>query len=652
MNRKLALPAVLLTYLFALALVIAAGARADEHGPRLFLPLLSEPGAAPMGAGSSGGPIAVSPGGDLVWVVNPDAGSISAVDARRNALAATISVGGEPWALALTPDGRTVLVLDRAGGQLVAVDAARRVVRARLQLGAEPGQVLAHQAGDWAYVTLRSADALAIIDLNTLSVLRRVALPPHPYALALAGDGARLYVTHQQAQPTRPGGMAEDDGAVGLVSVLDTAGEVLGQIQLPPDAHGFANQLAGIAIYAGRAWVPHIRAAPELPNQLSSIVFAAVASLDLAAGADDPAARLSLNDEEVFGSPVNNPVAAVPSPDGRLLYIVLAGSDLVEVVDVASPSAPRLVGFIPAGRNPRGIALSPDGRRGYVMSYLSRAMTVLDLEHRTLVTEILVAAESWDAATLQGAIRFHTAADPRMSRAGWISCASCHADGGTDGVTWLLTDGPRQTPPLWNAGETLPWHWSAALDEPQDIEGSIHTLQFGLGLAPGSDPPLLGAPNVGRSADLDALAAFLRRGFTAPAVPEPPGGVARGRTLFVDLGCATCHSGPNWTRSALPGAAGTLDPDANGMVDVVLTDVGTLNEADIRGASGFDVPSLLGVGRTAPYMHDGSLSTLVAVLSSGHPQPGRPAVPLPADDLAALAAFLQSIDSLTPALPS
>jgi mono/diheme cytochrome c family protein len=201
---------------------------------------------------------------------------------------------------------------------------------------------------------------------------------------------------------------------------------------------------------------------------------------------------------------------------------------------------------------------------------------------------------------------------------------------------------------LWYARETRPWHWSAALDEPQDVEETIQLIQRGLGLAPGTDPPQLGSPNAGRSADLDALAAFIERGIRAPALPPVGGDVALGRSLFESTGCAACHGGPAWTSSALPGPAGTLDPDGNGMVDAVLRNVGTLNTLDVRGETGFDPPSLLNVGLTAPYLHDGSMSTLEALLASGHPDPQGSGNGLDGAQITALAAFLRTIAANTP----
>lgn len=640
--------------LLALACLAMFGLRAATSSraavPRqAYLPLLAGNGLTEYATWSA--PIAVAPSDGAAWVVNPDAGSVTRVDEQLGA-SPPLAVGQEPWSLAFAPDGRTLYVVDRAAGTLVLVDTLRQSVRATLPLGPEPGGLVLDQSGLHAYVALTAADELLVVDTARLAITARIAVKGAPYALAFGASGAadaRLYVTHVQGL-LRPGGReATDDGKQGLVSVISPqTNTVATEIVLPPDSHGFPNMLASIAVAGGRAWVPHTRAAPALPNGLSTTTFAAVATLDRGANAEDTSARLLLNDELVFGSPVNTPLAVAPSPDGTTLYVVLAGSDLVEVIDIATPTAPRLVRFLPAGKNPRGIAISADGRRGYVMSYLSRAVTVLDLQGLAVIATVPVVGETLPADVLRGKQLFNSAGDPRMARGGWVACASCHLDGGADGVTWLFPDGPRQSPPLWNASQTLPWHWSAALDEPQDVEDTIQVIQLGLGLAPGNDPPLLGTPHAGRGSDLDALAAYMARGIRTPS-PPLTSDVAAGRRLFLARGCATCHGGPTWTTSALAGPPGTLDADGNGMVDTVLRDVGTYTAADRRGASGFDVPALLGVGLSAPYLHDGSQPTLEVLLASGHPTPGGGAA-LTAEETARLAAFLRTIGPATPPL--
>jgi cytochrome c peroxidase len=102
--------------------------------------------------------------------------------------------------------------------------------------------------------------------------------------------------------------------------------------------------------------------------------------------------------------------------------------------------------------------------------------------------------------------------DPRMSADGRVSCASCHNDGGEDGRVWDFTgfgEGLRNTITLRGQGGTRngPVHWSGNFDEIQDFENQIRSLPHGTGLITTGDPnPPLGAPNAGRSADLDALA--------------------------------------------------------------------------------------------------------------------------------------------------
>jgi YVTN family beta-propeller protein len=606
------------------------------------------------GRPSWGSTITTSPLDEAIWVVNPDSGSISMVDSQTLAKMSEIPVGYTPWSLAFSPDGRRLYVLDRTGGQLFVVNAQAQDLCARIPVGPYPAHIALSPGGETLYVTVTNQDEVAVIDTVSLRVADRLSVSARPFAIAITDDGdgddddETIYITHLLAFPNSGAGQGSDDSGLGRVTVVNAGNhEVEEQIALAPDSHGYPNQLAAISIFGNRAWVPHIRAASALPNGLTTTIFAAVSELNLDLDQEDFQARILLNDQQIFGSPVNNPVEAIPSPDGQTLYVVLAGSNLVEVIDVSVSGQPHLVRFLPAGSNPRGMALSRDGRRGYVMNYLSRSMSILDLEGLEIIAEVPVTGETLDLEVLRGKILFNNATDPRLSQGSWISCASCHSDGGTDGVTWMLPDGPRQTPPLWNAALTLPGHWSATLDETQDVEETIQALQHGLGLAPGLDPPLLGQPNAGRSADLDALAAFLEYGIQLPAGPRVSGDMALGRTVFHSAGCAACHGGPTWTSSALPGPAGTLDPDGNGSIDSVLRDVGTLNPLDVRGQNGFDPPSLLGVGQTPPYLHDGSIPNLEALLDAEHPDPDGNGNGLNAQEKAALVSFLEAINHNT-----
>jgi len=639
--------------------VSAGGGEEQAATPSaLFLPLIQHgfiftPTQQTDARASWSSPIAISPLDQSIWTVNPDAASITVIDRNRLVRVAEIRVGHEPWALAVAPDGQRVYVADRATGQFFGIDPVSDTIVLTLTVGYELGGLALSPSGDYAYLTSTATNEVVLINTRTQQVIKRIPVDYQPYAIAVTndGDGAdddeRAYVTHLFAQPRAGGLEATDDGREGRVTVLDLAtATVLHQIVLPPNATGFPNLLTSITLADGRAWVPYLRAAPDLPNSLTTRVFAATSVLDLNSQNEMTAAYLPLNDQEIFGSPVNNPSAAIPSPDGKRLYIVLAGSDLLEVVDIATPHQPKLEKFVAVGMNPRGMALSADGTQGYVMNYLARSVSVVDLTTLAVTAVITTADETLPPDVLRGKILFHNAVDPKLSQGSWISCASCHPDGGTDSVTWIFPDGPRQTPPIWNAEQTLPWHWSAALDEAQDVEETIHLIQLGLGLAAGRDPAQLGPPNAGRAADLDALAAFMQQGIRTPRV-KPDDDVQPGRALFMTAGCADCHGDVAWTTSALPGLPSELDPDGNGMIDSVLHDVGTLNPRDVRGATGFDIPSLLNIGLTAPYFHDGSAPTMAALLAAGHPAPSTDQQRLTSSEITALVAFLQTIGPTT-----
>ena len=401
-------------------LILTPSSNASSMQPRaaiahtIFLPLVFTERQPQPGRASWGAPIAVSPLDGSIWVVNPDAGSVSVIEASSLEKSAEIPLGEAPWSLVVAPDGSSIYILDRAKGTLVVVDGVERAVRAVLPVGAEPGQIALSPSGRRAYITLTSSDQMLAVDTVHLTVLTAVPVAARPYALAVTDDGdaadndEKIYITHLQAFPRPDGEPGRDDGKEGLVTVLDASGlTVKRQIHLAPDAHGFPNLLLGISLWDQQAWIPLVRSAPDLPRGLTTTVFAAVSVLDFTGDVEDIPAHLPLNDQEIFGSPVNNPVAAVPAPNGKTLYIVLAGSNLVEAVDISRPYQPRLLKFLPVGSNPRGMTLSLDGRWGYVMNYLSRSISVLDMEKLAWTAEIPVTGETLPPEVIRGKILFN-----------------------------------------------------------------------------------------------------------------------------------------------------------------------------------------------------------------------------------------------------
>ena len=231
-------------------------------------------------------------------------------------------------------------------------------------------------------------------------------------------------------------------------------------------------------------------------------------------------------------------------------------------------------------------------------------MSVIDSKSFEIIGTVTLTSIPLSREILQGKKIFNSAAAPVLTTDRWISCASCRFDGGTDGKTWLgFPDGPRNTPALFGVGQTLPIHWSGDLDELQDVELTIRTIQFGTGLVAGLAHDSLGSPHSGLSPDLDALAAYME------SIELPPSryvsnkeAIQRGQDQFTAFGCQVCHTPPLFT-------------------DRQLHDVGTGNPVLEKNSHGrgtnFDTPSLRGIWLTGPYFHDGSAASLAQVFRTG-----------------------------------
>ncbi len=501
-------------------------------------------------------------GVDRVVTVNPDSNSITIAGVKE------ISVCSTPQTLAI--DGNRAFVVCR-DGMLDEVDlGAQRVTRA-VPTGFDPFGVIVN--GGRVYVSITGESSILVIDESTLSPIGTIATEEFPRGLAVSGG--LLYVTHFRS---------------GRVSVIDTNTlTVTRVISTGTDS----NVSQSIVVKGARAYLPQTRSNSSNPALLfDSTAFPIVSVIDLASGVNLNAERIAI---DIADRPSSLPIDVAMTSSGKAL-VVNAGSDDVSIIDLATR---RAVAHVSAGSNPRGIVLSADERFAYVNNTLSGTVSVLDLATNMVTSTIEVTKIPLDPSILNGKILFSTSNRTALARDRWISCATCHFDGGTDGRTWFFRDGPRNTPPLFGVADTLPMHWSGDLDELQDVESTVRNIQAGTGLAPGPsncEPACNAAPpNAGRSKDLDDLAAFMRVLRAAPRSVLMSDAAIRGGDVFNAAGCASCHVPPLYT-------------------DLQKHDVGTGTSPLERKGTSFDTPSLRGIAFTAPYFHDGSAATLLDVV--------------------------------------
>ena len=243
------------------------------------------------------------------------------------------------------------------------------------------------------------------------------------------------------------------------------------------------------------------------------------------------------------------------------------------------------------GANPRAVTFSPDGKRFYVYNALDFNVVAYNAVTTRRLETVQVTRNPLSAEILLGKKLFYSANQPMAGRR-WISCSSCHPDGQPDGRTWKNPEGLRNTQSFRGMAWTHPIHWSADRDEVQDFQHTIRgQLMQGRGLLRGRANPSLGKPNKGLSKSLDALAAY-SNSHTFTLSPFAKNGLGesakRGKAVFFSK-----------------------------KTKIVRHDVGTgKDDPGEKMGPSYDTPTLLGIYRTAPYLHHGKAKTLRDVLTS------------------------------------
>jgi cytochrome c peroxidase len=224
--------------------------------------------------------------------------------------------------------------------------------------------------------------------------------------------------------------------------------------------------------------------------------------------------------------------------------------------------------------------------------------------------------------------------DPRLSGSGVIACATCHnpglawGDGLPKGIGHMGTRLDRHTPTILNVAYGEPYFWdgrAATLEE--QAKGPMES---------GREMNMQAADLVRRVRDIHGYSVAFKRVFPAQPIStdliaaaiatfertiisrDAPfdrwvsgddhaisAGAVRGFVLFNGkANCAVCHQGWRMTDDGFHDAG---LPDRDRGRALIAPGIEQLEQA-------FKTPTLRNIDQRAPYMHDGSLATLDAVI--------------------------------------
>jgi len=554
---------------------------------------------------------------DTVYVANRGSNTVSVLRKGEKAVSATLETGLEPTGLALTTDGRQLLVTSNtardtaAHGVLTAFDTSTLQRAWELPVGEEP-RAVAVVAGNKALVSLYKRGEVATVDLARQAVTSdpsKAAVYTEANATRL-GTGSTVGSTRVSTSSSFHPRAAADiittpDGTRAFTPVVWAREDAIAR--RPSSAGGYyssggpcsigAVATAGIVTYETTGGDPQPRV-----DDLTACV--AIGTNTNSTG-DFPISTFASTTGGVEAA-VQGPTVGVTDPTGAWVFVVnresqnvailpadrRAGSDL----DFARTGT-SIRSLVRVGPGADGIAVTRDGTKAFVYSQFNHQVETLVAKGRgasavvvNTQQPIVVTGEVLMPELAEGRKMFFDALNPKMSSPQTtVACSTCHLEGREDGHVWMFPDGPRQTPSL--AGRdllaTAPFHWSGEFPSIGDF--NVHTIRERMG-----GVGLLAS----EASNLDKFIGSMPVAPSPVAKADPV--VARGRSAFEKAQCASCHAGE------------LLTDNSN-------HDVGTLNlrspvsnERD-NGAvvtQGFNVPSLKGIARSAPYLHDGSEATL------------------------------------------
>ena len=553
--------------------------------------------------------VALVNGGRHLLAANRQSGSISVIDTATRRVRAEQDVGRGLADIVALPDDRHVLAVDQAGHDVLLLDVHADAIQTldTVRVSPDPVRIAVARDGSACVVASSWSRRLTFLEIARtqspakvplLKVIGTLDLPFCPREVVCSRDGSRLVVA---------------DAFGGKLALVDWRRRSLESVRLLP-----AHNIRGLALGAdGKTLVvAHQMLNPLARSTFDDLHWGLLISNHLRViqleAVLNPAADL-VRAGRVFelgdvGKGAADPSGLAVDPAGNLI-VALGGVN--EVAITKAPGQP--LRRVAVGQGPGAVAVSQDEKVVYIASRLDDTISVVEIDSGRNVATIPLGPRPEMSLVDRGERLFY---DARLSHDGWMSCQSCHTEGHTCGLkSDTLGDesygAAKKIPSLLGVGTTGPWTWTGSMEKLEDqVRTSIQTTMHAPKPAPTAE-------------QVRALTAYLRSllplspGLTS-GERTPDAATLRGRALFQARKCDACHAPPEYT-----------SPDR--------FDVGLTDEVGNRR---FNPPSLRGVSRREPFLHDGRASTLEDLFQRDrHP---RESV-LTAQEISDLVSFLRTL---------
>jgi len=492
--------------------------------------------------------------GGLLFVVNTPADTVDVIDVQTFEIRKRIDVGVDPVSVAVRPDGKELWVSNHVSDSVSVIDTEAssstylQVVDTVQDFDPETKATrfdepvgIAFANEEKAYVALSSENQIAIVDVVNRVVTGHLKIPAQDPRQIVVRNGLLYVIPFESNNRTQlSGGTGEIDGELvtfnahehsiannnvlslgavvdivkhpkvpdrdlfvfdtesdRLVEVVNSLGTLLYGMAVDSQGHVYIAQTDARNDVNGRAGTrDHGLAELEnraFLNRITSVLPRTNESDD----SEKFEAQVNFFDLEPLPPEHPNPSNALATPfaievseDDSTLFVSAAGSDQFFTVDASSG---EVLGRVRVDAVPRGIALQSDTsgktRMAWTLNAVANTVSCMDISDRShpKLVQTIELQDPTHPAVKRGRIAFNTAA---ASTTGTFACASCHPDGHTDQLLWVLktpvvTGGdqimPRSTMPIRGLRDTAPFHWDGIPGDPYGGNNSANVH--------GSDPP-------------------------------------------------------------------------------------------------------------------------------------------------------------------
>ena len=639
----------------------------------------------PTFASPHANPIVIN--GSYVYVTNTPSDTIDVISLDNEEIVARINVGIDPVGLAVRPDGNEVWVANHVSDSISVIDTdldsatfhqsvptIQDIDAATLSTRFDEPVGIAFASNTKAYVALSPSNQVAIVNGENYSVTGHLPIRAQdPRALTVRGNRLFVIPFESNNQSQLSGCTSEKiDGDIctfdavehvfsnnnvlsvnydadiiknpllpdrdlyvfdtqndTLLEIVETVGTLLYGVAVDSGGRVFVTQADARNTSNGRAGTEK-HGLEEMENRafLNQVTMVDCQGLSCSEPVFYDLEPLPPNHPEA-GMALATPFGIQVTEDDSTLILTAASSNKLFTMDA---NTGEVLGRADVGSVPRGVAIEADSDgkpiRAWVLNTVENTVSVVDLTSlaNPELSKTIAMNDPTDPNVKMGRIAFN---DANASSTGTFSCESCHPDGGTDQLLWVLqtpicdVDGctqipPRLTMPVRGLRDTAPYHWdgipgdpfggnntkninsdvepNCSLSEPESctrflIDASMATTMCDVTNCPDNDE---GKPGLLSGERRDAMAKFL---FSVPFPPSQTRPITNQVTQQAKDGffefnfvkdCGNCHKMP-FLVSTNTGGTGMDAPTWRGAYDRwMVTPQARLNIIDLMNLVGMD----------------------------------------------------------------